>query len=333
MKNVLVTGANGHVGNNLVRHLLSKGYKVRASVRDLSSSEKTRHLAKLGCELVEADVLRPETLAEAVKGVDGVFHVAAVYVTWAKDPQREIIDPSVKGATFMIEAAADAGVKRLVLTSSCAAIGVDATAEAPLTEQDWNEHPMTPYMVAKTEAERVAWRLAEKRGIELRTLCPSGVIGPGFYRHTPSTEVFELLLRGKLPMIPPLCFAMVDVRDVASAHERVYAHDKAEGRYIVSTQFAPLTALVEDLRRLYPDMKLPRRRLPEAAMPLLAASDWLAHQITKSPRQVTREIIKEFVGKEQHVSNAKLVGLGWKPRPWDETLRDTLRWTRETFLT
>ena len=86
---MLVTGANGHVGNNLVRLLVDEGYSVRASVRDLNNPEKTRPLADLGCELVQCDILKPETVGPAVDGMDGVFHVAAVYAVWARDPETE----------------------------------------------------------------------------------------------------------------------------------------------------------------------------------------------------------------------------------------------------
>jgi len=332
MKHVLVTGANGHVGNNLVRLLLEQGYTVRASVRDKSDPAKTRPLSELGCEIVEADIMEPDTLHAAVDGLDGVFHVAAVYVTWAKDPQREIIDPSVKGATNVLSAAADAGVKRVVLTSSCAAVGVDAPAGEPLTEDDWYEDAVNPYMYAKTVAERTAWELAEERGLDLRAINPSGIIGPGFWRHTPSTEIFEQLLRGSLPMLPPLGFAYVDVRDVARAHLLVYERDEAEGRYITSTRFTPATELVELLGRLYPDLKLPSKALPKAILPLVAAGDWLTHSLTGRPRQLTMAMIDEFVGKEQRVSNAKLRGLGWEPTDFDQTLRDTVEWTRKTFI-
>jgi len=332
MKKVLVTGANGHLGNNLVRLLIEEGYDVRASVRDLGNPKKTAPLQDLGVSLVEADILKPETLPAAVADRDGVFHVAAAYVTWAKDPQREIIDPSVKGAENVLGAAADAGVKKVVLTSSCAAIGLDATLEDPMTEEDWNDDAVNPYAIAKTEAERRAWALSKERGFSLVTINPSGIIGPGFYRHTPTTEVFDQLLRGALPAIPPLGFAYVDVRDVARAHLLAYEKEEAEGRYICSTRYCKLTDLVEILRKLRPNVAFPRKELPAMVLPVLAALDWVGYKVAGRPRTVTKDMLEEYLGKQQHVSTAKLRGLGWEPMDFETSVEETVAWVEKTCL-
>ena len=163
-KRVLVTGANGHVGNALVRHLCERGYAVRASVRDPSDPEKTAPLAGLGCEIVACDILDEAQVAAAVDGMDGVFHVAAVYALWARDPEREIIAPSVEGVQVVLKACARAKVPRVVLTSSVAAVGFDGPADRPLDEASWTEGSNVPYFEAKTRAEQVAWELAEHRG-------------------------------------------------------------------------------------------------------------------------------------------------------------------------
>ena len=215
MKHVLVTGANGHVGGALVHLLAEQGYRVRASVRNPGAEEKTRNLRDWGAEVVEADLMRPETLTRALQGMDGLFQVAAVYATVARDPQREIIDPSIIGGLNVLRAAHGAGVKKVVFTSSVAAVGSHAPPEQPLTEADWNDRAVAPYFIAKTRAERSAWEFAQTQGLKLVVINPCAVIGPGFYRHTPSTQYLEELLRGRLPMVLPLGFSFVDVRDVA----------------------------------------------------------------------------------------------------------------------
>jgi dihydroflavonol-4-reductase len=229
MKHVLVTGSNGHVGYNLVKELLGHGYEVRASVRDPEDTAKTKHLRDLGVHLVRADVMQPETLRGAMEGVDGVFQVAAVFQFHAKDPEREIIEPSVLGAKNVLEAAHAAGVKKVVFTSSTMAVGSEAPRDRALDERDWNDKAIEPYMIAKTRGERTAWEVAKRTGIDLVVVNPTGVIGPGFFRHTPNTWVFELVLRGLVPALPPFSYSHVDVRDVAVGHRLAYEDKNANG--------------------------------------------------------------------------------------------------------
>ena len=122
-KNVLVTGANGHVGFVLTKSLIERGYHVRASVRDKNNHELTAHLEKLNAEIVELDIMKPKTIGPAMKGMEGVFQVAAVYKSWARDPEKEIINPSIIGGINVLKAANDANVKRVIFTSSTAAVG------------------------------------------------------------------------------------------------------------------------------------------------------------------------------------------------------------------
>lgn len=333
MKHVLVTGANGHVGNMLVRRLVEKGYRVRASVRDPNDAEKTRPLRDLGVELVAADLMKPETLRPAAEGVDGLFQVAAVYQTHAKDPQREIIEPSITGGMNMLRAAHAAGVKRVVFTSSVAAIGSNAPAEKPLTEEDWNDDAKNPYFYAKTEAERRAWAFSKEKNLPLVVINPGAIIGPGFYRHTPSTQAFEMLLRDKLPMVLPVGFTFVDVRDVAEAHVLAYENPYASGRYLAVDHFCSMLELMAAAKEIDPKLKIPTMAAPAWSLGLIAGFDWLGNKITGAPRLVTRAMVAEVGGKYQRASSAKIRReLGWLPMPFRRSLADTLAWVRAQFL-
>ena len=334
MRTVLVTGANGHVCYNVAKLLRSKGYNVRASVRDLSNPKKTSHLRALGVELVEADIMKPETLTGAVAGVDGVFQIAAVYRIWAPDPENDIIAPGVTGGLNVLRAAKEAGVKRVVLTSSCAAVGSDATEANPLTENDWNDAATSPYYVAKTRGEREAWKFAKETGLDLVTINPCAIIGPGFYRHTPSTETFELLLRGKLPAVPPIAFSFVDVRDVASAHVLAYENPQAKGRYITAAAHYRMMDLMKYIKEeIDPDVKVPKFELPKAAIPVISSLDWLANKVARTPRQLPKDLADEMIGKTQIVSSEKIRReLGWQPLPFEQSLKDTLDWIRQEFI-
>ena len=166
-KNVLVTGANGHVGYSLVELLIERGYNVRASVRNKDDESLTRHLKKLDVEIVQADLMKIDTLESAMKNVDGLFQVAAVYKTWAENPEKEIIEPSIVGGINALKAAKKMGVEKVIFTSSTAAVGKEALDGGALTEEDWNDGSDQPYAYAKTEAEKRAWKYAEENQMKL----------------------------------------------------------------------------------------------------------------------------------------------------------------------
>jgi dihydroflavonol-4-reductase len=333
MKNVLVTGANGHVGYNLVQLLAEKGYQVRASVRDKRNQSLIKPLSALGVEIVEADIMKPETLPAAVKGIDGVFQVAAVYTMYSENPQRDIIDPSVVGGINVLTAARDAGVKKVVFTSSVAAIGSNASAERPLTEDDWNDSAQSPYMIAKTQAERRAWEFAREHNLNLVCINPSSVLGPGFFRHTPSTQLFEMALRGQMPMVPPFCFSYVDVRDVAMAHLLAYENEKATGRYIIADQTFSLMDVLRVAKQIDNKVKAPMMIVPSPFVPMLPYFDWVGNKLLGLPRQLTAEMLRDFQGKKQYLSNQRARReLGWQPMDFKESLRDTLNWIHKTFI-
>ncbi len=331
MKQVLVTGATGHVGYNIVQLLLEKGYRVRAGVRDVNRAERLR---VLGAEPVAADLLDPTALSKAVDGVDGVFQVAAVYKVTAKDPQKEIIEPSIEGGLNVLRAAKAAGVRRVVFTSSVAAIGMGQRGEDRiLTEEDWNHDAKNPYNYAKTAAEEAAWEYAKANDLELVSINPSAIIGPGFFRHTPSTILFEMLLRGRLPVIMPFTLTFVDARDVAAAHVLAYENQAASGRYICADYNTSLKDLMPLFREVDPTLKTPGRMLPNFLLPTAPLFDWLGHKFTGAPRAVTGETVREMANNPVRYSSDRLrLQLGWQPRPIKDSLRDTLDWVRKEFL-
>ncbi len=333
MKKVLVTGANGHLGFNIVKLLVNQGYQVRATVRNLSDPAKAGHLKPLGVELAEANLMRPESLEKVMAGIEGLFQVAAVYATVARDPQKEIVDPSVVGGLNVLKAAHRAGVQKVVFTSSVAAIGSVPLGAPPRDESFWNERAIDPYTRAKTIAEKRAWEYAEKNNLKLVTILPSAIIGPGFYRHTPSTLLFELLLRGKVPFVLPMSMGLVDVRDCAQAHLLAYENPQAQGRYITSAWFASVGEIFQIIRGIDPGIKTPSMQLPAKLMGILPALDWLGNKLTGTPRFATREFIAEYGGRALNCSSEKVRrDLGWTPMNLTQSLQDTLIWIRRIFL-
>jgi dihydroflavonol-4-reductase len=330
---VLVTGASGHLGYNLTQLLIASGYRVRAGVRSREDRARNAPLERLGAELVETDMLRPDTLASACAGMHGVFHCAAVVRFWAKDPQREIIDPTVQGATAIVDAAASTGVRRLVFTSSMAAVGIAGPRSRPLTEADWNAKPLTAYARAKTEAERAASQLAQSRGLDMVVVNPATIIGPGVFRHTPITLLFELLLRRRVPFLLPADASYVDARDLAQTMRCAYQKPEARGRYIVSAGFVAMHDLARMVALAEPRLRVPRRRFPARLLPLLVAGDWISAALLRTERQLTSDMIAEFADAEMHCSAVRAIqDLGFRPRPLTESVADTVHWVRRQFL-
>lgn len=226
---VLVTGANGHVGCNLVRELSSRGHEVVAMVR---KGGDLRGLDGVAVEIRHGDVLDRASVDAAAAGCDAIEHLAAVYAT--RGDAEQIMRPAVVGTTNVLEAAAARGMRRVVMTSSTTAVGANLSADAPPRDETaWNEEFTIPYYRAKTESERLAWQLAGKLGLELITVLPSGVLGEHDWRVTPSTKYILDLAHGRA-MTGRGGFSYVDVRDVAFVHAAALERGRPGERYLVT---------------------------------------------------------------------------------------------------
>lgn len=249
----LVTGATGHLGNNLVRALLQKGEKVRAGAR---SVQKMKNLEGLDCELVHADLLDKKSLQKAMKGVDTLYQVAAVFKHWAKDPQKEIIEANLEMTKNVLEAAAQEGVKKVAYVSSIGALDHEST---PMNETSWNKDYANPYYLAKTETEQLAWRLAKKLDLWMVALLPGAIVGPNCFKDlTPSMEMLNKILNNKMPTDPNFTFNYVDVKDVADGIIAGVEKGRSGERYILATETPVNTTQIFTLANsLYPKVKIP----------------------------------------------------------------------------
>ncbi len=179
MKPTLVTGANGHVGNNICRLLVERGEPVRAMIRP---SADPRPLETLDVEIVRGDILDPASTAAAVAGAGRVYHTAAGFLMWSKDPERDIIRPSVEGTRNVLEAAVKAGVEKVVYTSTTGTMGFAATPDRVIDESHFNEHPHTHYVRGKIAAEKEAFAIAARTGLPLCAMNPGLILGPRFWK-------------------------------------------------------------------------------------------------------------------------------------------------------
>lgn len=327
MKRVVVTGANGHLGYSLVKLLKERDYSVRATVRDLKDTKKIANLQALGVETMEADLTDPRSLERALEGMEGLFQVAANFNLNARDPEREVIRVNVDGTRNVLEAAARAGIQKVIYTSSVASVGTIAPGENPLDESNWNDAAVEPYAISKTRSERLAWELSRSLGLNLVTILPGTIIGPDFYRLTSSLEIMRELIKGKIPMALPMELSYVDVRDVALAHILAFENPGASGRYIATNRTLPISGVIEMVRDCYPGLKASSKTMPAWVARMLPALDWITHRLTGAPRQMKSETMREYLNRSQSYSLERIHSdLGWSPRPVEKSIQETIDW-------
>jgi dihydroflavonol-4-reductase len=328
---VLVTGGTGFLGGWCVVQALEQGHHVRATVRDLLREGAVREAVSKAASdpgdrlsVVAADLTSDDGWADAVAGCRYVLHVASPFPPeQPKDPD-ELIVPARDGALRVLRAALDAGVERVVMTSSVAAVrGSRQSSEStPFTEADWtdgDDKERTPYVRSKTIAERAAWDLAHEAGADqkLAVVNPGAIIGPPLSDdHSTSLQAIQRLLDG-MPAMPRLGFTFVDVRDVADLHLRAMTAPAAAGERFIATDEFLWTADVA---------KVIRDRLGDAApkVPTRVAPNLLVRAMSLIDGGI-RPYVNDL-GTRQWISSEKARRqLGWTPRPIGDSIEDTAR--------
>ncbi len=324
----LVTGANGHLGNNLVRALLEQGHRVRAGVRDLTNTEPFQGLA---CELVYAELEDLAAMRKALQGVEVLYQVAAVFKHWSLDPEAEIVRPNVEGTRIVLEAAAQAGVKRVVYVSSVAAVGHNGQA---LNEDNWNQDLSNPYYRSKILSEQKAWQVAQAHGLSMVVVLPSAMVGPNAQRLTDTMAFIDDIHKKAVPLDPNFHFNFVDVRDVANACIMAAQHGIAGQRYILANQHSsPFSAIVDAANSVKSGYKPP----PVAPKWLLLAvawcTEWVA-RLTGKPANLTLSQVQTFYGVKQEYDIAKARSeLAFRPRSPAIALQETFAYLQKRLPT
>jgi dihydroflavonol-4-reductase len=328
---VLVTGGSGFVGSHVILQLLEAGHRVRTTVRSLAREPQVHAtLEKAGADtrnlsFAVADLEKDDGWAEAVAGCTHVQHVASPFPPSQPEDEQELIRPAVDGTLRVLRAAHAAGVKRVVVTSSFAAIGYGhGNRKADYTEADWtdvNGPAVQPYMKSKTLAERAAWDFIAREGdgLELAVVNPVGIFGPALNDDL-STSIWlvKSMLEGKMPGLPDLWFGVVDVRDVASLQIDAMTHPDAAGeRFLaVAGKAMSIPQMADVLRRnLSPaGAKITSRRVPSWLVRIMALFNPMAREA--APR----------LGIQSNASNDKARRmLGWQPRGNDEAILATAK--------
>lgn len=318
----VVTGITGFIAQHVAAQLIQDGWHVRGTLRDSKrSSEATTAIAAVApaaCEslsFVQAALTADTGWRDAMAGANAVMHVASPFpLIQPKDPQ-ELIGPAREGVLRVLKAAQVAGVDKVVLTSSVAAIADGHGPQPPdrvFTEEDWSnpEGPnISPYARSKTIAERTAWDFMakEKPSFALSVINPGLVLGPVLGKDFGiSPEIVRRLMAGEVPGTPRLGWETVDVRDVASLHVRALKSPQANGeRFIASSEFIWMEQMAAAIREALPKeaAKVPKGKVPDFVLRILGLFD-------PAVRDVARDLGRKVIASHRKASDV----LGWQPR-------------------
>lgn len=319
----LVSGANGHLGNNLVRFLLKQGIPVRAAVRNINNRKP---FEGLNCELVQADITDKASFVKALQGVETFYSVGAAFKLWAKDPEKEIYDVNMRGTRNTIEAAAEAGVKRIVYVSSIAAL--DYTNLPARESNGYNPDRRDMYYNSKNDGEKLAFDLAAKMGIELVSIMPSAMIGSeAFLPLNVSYGVLKLILNKKIPVDTKITLNWIDVKDVAEGCYLAAEKGRSGERYILANEKCmTITDTTILANRLYPELKLEiPRSVPKGILFAIAALMEFTAKLSGKPPVLTRKDIAMFSGLQQDFDISKARNeLGFNPNGPEKAVKEAL---------
>jgi len=320
MSTVLVTGGSGFIGSHCILQLLAAGHQVRTTVRSLKREGDVRAMLQRGGQsgerlsFVVADLEHDAGWNDTVAGCEFVLHVASPFPATVPKHEDELIVPARDGALRVLRAARDAGVKRVVLTSSFAAVGYGQPAQQkPFDETNWANPDgggVTAYVKSKTLAERAAWDFIadDGRDLELSVVNPVGVFGPVLGPdYSTSILVVQRMMDGAIPGCPRLRFGAVDVRDVADLHLRAMTQAAAKGERFLAVA-GDFVSVLDVAKVLRARMGAAARRVPTRELP-----NWLVH-IAAIFDPAVRQILPEL-GTRKNATNAKAKRLlGWTPR-------------------
>ncbi len=324
MSPVLVTGGSGYVGTHVIALLLRSGNPVRTTVRSKAHEAQLRAAVRrgtadsphddAGLQVVIADLTSDDGWAAAVAGCEEIHHVASPIPSVQPKDADELIVPAREGTLRVLRAARDGGARRVVLTSSFAAIGYTPKPGSEFTEADWTDPDtpgLAPYPRSKAVAERAAWDFIKREGgdTELVVVNPTFILGPSLTTEIrSSTQLIKAMLDGTMTVVPRARFGVADVRDVADLHIRAMATPEAAGKRFLALADGPTSSFLEVAETL-------RRRLGSLAA-----------------RVPTQEVPGDDLPRPIIHNDRARNELGWRPRDIETTIVETAESLRELGL-
>ncbi len=321
MSKVLITGASGFIAGHCIIEMLNHGYEVRGTLRNAARGEALREtLASYtnridALEFVSADLMDEHSWVEAARSCDSILHVASPVPVVQPSDENEVIVPARTGTLNVLKAATANNIRRVVITSSVAAVTSGSRDSRVFTDQDWTDLSRTdlsPYVKSKTMAERAASDYANDNDLELVAVNPALVLGPALEAdYGSSLEALYLLMTGAYPILPKLGFEVVDVRDVAQLQRLALETPGAAGqRYLCANSFRWLVDIAKTIKAQHPQLNVPTSQMPN----VLAK---IAGMFLKEIKQFLPDL-----GRIKKIDNKPALGIGWQPRDADTAIRD-----------
>lgn len=321
----LVTGATGFVGSAVVRQLLAIGADVRVLARP---GNDRSNLMGLDVDIREGDLLNPDSLMDAVNGCEGLFHVAADYRLWTRDPES-MFRANVDGTRAILKAASSAGVKRAIYTSSVAVLGIDPTGQQSDEETPVNFGDMIGvYKQSKFRAEEAAMRETIETGLDCVIVNPSTPIGPRDIKPTPTGRLVVEAATGRMPAYVDTGLNVAHVDDVAAGHLLAYEYGVNRRRYILGGDDMSLREILETVA-ISANVKPPRIRIPRAPIyPFAFCAEQWCKLTGKGEPFATVDGLKMSKKKMYFSSKRAETELGYQHRSGRDALNDAVEWFR-----
>ena len=323
----LVTGGNGHLGNNLVRVLLSENKKVRTTIRNLNNVEPFKGL---DCEVVQADITDRKSLRKAFQGVTNLYAVAANFSMWAKNPKTEIYDNNLQGTQNVFDIAKECGIKNIVYVSSVASL--DFTKLPGNVDNGYNKDRRNWYYNSKNDSDKLALELGKKYGIKTVLVLPSAMIGSKAYKLSYSNKLVLQILNGEIPVDTNISLNWVDVKDVASGAYNAMTKGRDGERYILSNEkHTTLQESVKIASDLYPELKLKMpKTVPKCLLYSVAGLMEFSSKITGKEPQLQRHYLDMFYDLKQDYDISKSKEeLDFNPKSSKKALENALEYLKD----
>ena len=325
MKKVIVTGGTGFVAGWVIVDFLNAGYEVSTSVRSMKKADRLeKEIAGAvskdemkNLSFFEADLTSDKNWVENIKGADGVIHVASPMGNGTQTVE-ELVSVAKNGTLTVLKAAKEAGVKRVVMTSSQAASTPESGSTAILDESFWTDvkNPdLDPYRISKVESEKAAWKYAKEEGLELTTVLPGAIFGPILSDKAVSSNRILLQMLNGLPMTPHVPLEISDVRDLARLHRLAFENPVAIGkRYLAASQVLQMADVEKIYQTNFPYKKIKIRTMPNTVTKLLA-------RFIPSLRALVPMLDRKY----RHTTAAAENDLGWTQHKPEETVMDAAK--------